>query len=223
MSGAPCSKNGPSMSPSVALPCASLLMVIVSIDSPSTSDSRMNSCRLSVVMFPQSVRNWIAELHSASVWPTFSSRRRPGAGPMRSTAPSGAATRSWRTRRGPAVSALLLDAVGRCSPARSSWHLRRSSRRRWTESHSYLSQVGGCRHAGRLVTAPRGIQQPAECFPDQWARVPRRSCSSMSSTASGRPAPSDRSATRSPRPSPRRRSRRDGRCTGSVSASRALP
>ena len=50
--GDPSTKNGPTTVASVALAYASLLMVIICIDAPSTSDSKMNSWRLSSVMSP---------------------------------------------------------------------------------------------------------------------------------------------------------------------------
>ena len=57
---------------SVVPPSAGWLSVITRIETPSVSDSRMNSCRLSVQVLPVSVRNWMAVIHSASV--SFTSR-----------------------------------------------------------------------------------------------------------------------------------------------------
>ena len=59
-------KNGPKTVASVASPWAALLIVMVCIDAPSTSESRMNSCRVSSVMCPASVRNAIPAAHSPS-------------------------------------------------------------------------------------------------------------------------------------------------------------
>ena len=88
VSGLPSTKNGPNTVASVAPappPSASvdatapsttgLLTPMVSMDSPSTSDSRMNSWRVSVVMSPQPLRNAMPCAHSASVSRT--SRTKP--------------------------------------------------------------------------------------------------------------------------------------------------
>ena len=65
--GAPSTKNGPKTVASVASAYASLLIAIVCIDRPSTSESSTNSWRVSVVMCPLSVRKPIAAVHSSSV------------------------------------------------------------------------------------------------------------------------------------------------------------
>jgi hypothetical protein len=49
-------------------------MVMVCIEAPSTSESRMNSCRRSSVMCPASVRKEMAVAHSSSV--SLTSRRK---------------------------------------------------------------------------------------------------------------------------------------------------
>ena len=65
--GAPSTKNGPKTVDSVASGGRRLLMPTTSIDSPSTSESRMNSWRLSSVMWPVRVRKSIPANHSSSV------------------------------------------------------------------------------------------------------------------------------------------------------------
>ena len=57
--------NGPSTVLSVPSVCP--LIVSTSIDTPSTSESRMNSCRVSSHFCPTAVRNSIAACHSGSV------------------------------------------------------------------------------------------------------------------------------------------------------------
>src|SRR5882724_1224458 len=59
--------NGPSTVDSVAPPDFLLLMVSTSMEMPSTSESRMNSCRSSSHFCPVAVRNSIARSHSAIV------------------------------------------------------------------------------------------------------------------------------------------------------------
>ena len=59
--------NGPSTVDSVATPNFLLLIVSVSIDIPSTSDSRMNSWRSSSHRCPTRVRNSIPRSHSGMV------------------------------------------------------------------------------------------------------------------------------------------------------------
>ena len=60
--------NGPSTVDSVALPAdLRLLIVSTSMEMPSTSDSRMNSCRSRSHFWPVAVRNSMAWSHSAIV------------------------------------------------------------------------------------------------------------------------------------------------------------
>ena len=59
--------NGPSTVDSVAPPVFLLLMVSTSMEMPSTSESRMNSCRSSSHFCPVAVRKPIARSHSAMV------------------------------------------------------------------------------------------------------------------------------------------------------------
>jgi hypothetical protein len=59
--------NGPSTVDSVSAPDFRLVIVSTSIDSPSTSDSRMNSCRVSSHFWPVLVRKSIAVSHSGMV------------------------------------------------------------------------------------------------------------------------------------------------------------
>ncbi|MCP9982759.1 hypothetical protein LUX39_38765 [Actinomadura madurae] len=65
--GASSTKNGPKTVASVASPRAGSLIVIVCMDAPRTSESRMNSCRSPPVMCPTPVRNSMAFRHSPSV------------------------------------------------------------------------------------------------------------------------------------------------------------
>src|SRR4051812_19618290 len=65
--GEPSMKNGPKTVDSVAPGGRRWLMPTTSIDSPSTSESRMNSWRLSSVMWPTRVRKSIPANHSSSV------------------------------------------------------------------------------------------------------------------------------------------------------------
>src|SRR5207253_103100 len=60
-------KKGPKTVDSVQPAGLVLLCAVTSIDRPSVSDNRMNSWRLSSVMWPTSVRNLIASNHSSSV------------------------------------------------------------------------------------------------------------------------------------------------------------
>src|SRR5687768_14650414 len=62
--------NGPSTVDSVDVPPVRWLIVSTSIETPRTSDSRMNSCRTSSLSCPVRVRNAIAAPHSSSVSPT---------------------------------------------------------------------------------------------------------------------------------------------------------
>ena len=59
--------NGPSTVDSVPVPPARWLIVSTSIETPSTSESRMNSWRTSSHVWPVRVRNPIAAAHSSSV------------------------------------------------------------------------------------------------------------------------------------------------------------
>ena len=59
--------NGPSTVDSVSTPSERLLIVSTSVEMPSTSESRMNSCRVSVQVWPVSVRNRTAVAHSSTV------------------------------------------------------------------------------------------------------------------------------------------------------------
>ena len=65
--GEPSTKNGPNTVDSVASGGRRWLSPTTSIDSPSTSESRMNSWRLSSVMWPVRVRKSIPANHSSSV------------------------------------------------------------------------------------------------------------------------------------------------------------
>jgi hypothetical protein len=65
--GASATWNGPSTVLSEAPDGLRLLIASTSIETPRTSDSRMNSCRHSLQICPVRVRNWIASNHSASV------------------------------------------------------------------------------------------------------------------------------------------------------------
>src|SRR5271165_4778298 len=69
--------NGPSTVDSVAPADFRLLIVSTSMEIPSTSESRMNSCRSSSHFWPVAVRNSMARSHSAmvgSVWMTNACR-----------------------------------------------------------------------------------------------------------------------------------------------------
>ena len=66
-SGAPCTKNGPSTVDSVAPSGIGWLISTTRIERPSTSESRMNSWRLSSHFWPTAVRNLMPSNHSSSV------------------------------------------------------------------------------------------------------------------------------------------------------------
>ncbi len=59
--------KGPSTVDSVEVPPVRWLIVSTSIDTPKTSESRMNSCRTSLHICPVRVRKSIATPHSSSV------------------------------------------------------------------------------------------------------------------------------------------------------------
>lgn len=69
-SGASGTWNGPSTVLSEAPQGLRLLIASTSIDTPSTSDSKINSCRQSSHLWPVSVRNMIACNHSSCVGST---------------------------------------------------------------------------------------------------------------------------------------------------------
>src|SRR5260221_3742382 len=64
---APCAKKGPSTVASVAPGRVLWLSATIIIERPSTSESRMNSCRLSSHFWPTAVRNLMPSNHSSSV------------------------------------------------------------------------------------------------------------------------------------------------------------
>src|SRR6186713_3001811 len=76
-SGASSTKNGPNTVDSVEPAVAGALTATVNMERPSTSDNRMNSCRLSVVVWPTRVRKSMPRCHSASVRAADRSPMRP--------------------------------------------------------------------------------------------------------------------------------------------------
>ena len=62
--------NGPVTVDSVEPPAGRWLMVSTSMDTPSTSESRMNSCRTSSHLWPVCVRKAMPRSHSSPVSPT---------------------------------------------------------------------------------------------------------------------------------------------------------
>ena len=70
--GAPGTWNGPKTVGSVVPSAACWLIISTNIDSPSVSDSRMNSWRWSSHLWPTAVRKSIPANHSSRVSPTSS-------------------------------------------------------------------------------------------------------------------------------------------------------
>ena len=59
--------NGPSTVFGVAPQSSRWFICTTSIDRPSTSEARMNSCRFSSLICPVRLSHWMADIHSASV------------------------------------------------------------------------------------------------------------------------------------------------------------
>ena len=66
-SGEPSMWNGPSTVAGVARGSSRWFIWTTSIDSPTTSEVRMNSSRFSLLICPARFSHWIAAIHSASV------------------------------------------------------------------------------------------------------------------------------------------------------------
>ena len=65
--GESATKKGPKTVASVASPSGGALTATVSMETPRTSESSTNSCRVGVVMCPVAVRNSMPAFHSSSV------------------------------------------------------------------------------------------------------------------------------------------------------------
>ena len=198
VSGAPSVKNGPTTVDSVAPADAGALIPMVSMDRPSTSDSRMNSCRRSSVRWPARVRKSMPNCHSS--WLSRMSR---------------ANACSWRTRlcatsryRGDAAPAKLAStsAVTAASRAACTAASSAAAGQAWPTRRAAACAVRPPRRAPGCPRAPpaRSARPPRRAGPraarGRAARragpAPARACTAAAGPALSSPAPSSPARSR---------------------------